>query len=159
MNLGEFTESKLLIPKLLSDRPDSAASELTRRLEATGRIGSASGFLEAVLRREEEMPLLVGENAAIMHARGGDVKSLSLAMGHSSSGIRWGANGQAYVRVVILFSVPVAETARYLALLAGACKLIQDENAFNEILNATQPEAMLEALGRFTFGQPDRPAS
>lgn len=56
MTLGQFTEPRLLIPRLLSDRQDGAIQELAKRLEATGRIQNASAFLEAVLKRENELP-------------------------------------------------------------------------------------------------------
>ena len=35
---GEFTESKLLVPRLLSNNQLGAIQELTKRLQATGRV-------------------------------------------------------------------------------------------------------------------------
>ena len=145
MTLGQFTEAKLLIPRLLSDRQDGAIQELTKRLEATGRIESASGFLEAVLKRETEMPTFV-EGVGVPHVRGRAVQKLSVAVGLSAVGIPWGWDQRRVAHAVFLFAVPISKAATYLSLLSGLSTLIQDEMAFTALKRATQPEEMLTVL-------------
>ncbi|MBI4664046.1 MAG: PTS sugar transporter subunit IIA [Verrucomicrobia bacterium] len=146
MHLGQFTEPKLLIPRLLSRRPDGAIRELALRLEAAARIRSASLFLEALLKRESEAPTFVAQSVAVPHLRGGAVNRLSFAVGLSSSGIPWGRNGRPVATVVFLIAVPLTEAATYLSMLSGLSSLIQDEFAFKSLRRATQPEQMQDAL-------------
>ena len=145
MTLGQFTEAKLLIPRLLSDRRDGAIQELTKRLEGTGRIENAPGFLEAVLKRETEMPTMV-EGVAVPHVRGAAVQNLSIAVGLSAAGIPWGRDKRRAAHMVFLFAVPLSDAATYLSLLSGLSSLIQDEIAFTALKRATQPEEMLMVL-------------
>ena len=146
MTLGQFTEPRLLIPHLLSDRQDGAIQELTKRLAATGRIQNAPAFLEAVLKREAELPTFVGEGVAVPHVRGGAVPKLSIAVGLSSVGIPWSWDTRRVVKVVFLFAVPLTEAQTYLSLLSGLSSLINDEMAFDALRRATQPEEMLSVL-------------
>lgn len=145
MTLGQFTEPRLLIPRLLSERSDGAIRELAKRLETTGRIGNAPAFLEAVLRREEELPTYI-EGVAVPHARGGAVTELSIAIGLSGPGIPWDRENRCVAKAVFLFAVPLSEAQTYLALLGGLSSLIHDEIAYTALRRATQPEAMLQVL-------------
>ncbi len=146
MNLGQFTERRLLIPRLLSRRQDGAIRELAQRLEATVRIQSASSFLEALLKHESESPALVGDGVAIPHVRGGAVDKLTIAVGLSSPGIPWGRTGQHIAHVIFLVAVPLTESGAYLSLLSGLSSMIQDEAAFTSLKHSTQPEDMYRVL-------------
>ena len=146
MTLGQFTEAKLLVPRLLSGHQQGAIQELTKRLEATGRITNAPAFLEAVLKRVRELPTFVGEGVAVPHVRGAAVSQLSMAVGLADAGIQWGASQRHDVRIVVLFAVPLAEAQTYLNLLSGLSSLIQDEKAFAALQRARQPEEMLSVF-------------
>jgi mannitol/fructose-specific phosphotransferase system IIA component (Ntr-type) len=160
MTLGQFTEAKLLIPHLLSDRQDAAIQELTRRLEAARRIENASAFLETALKREMEMPTFI-DGVAVPHVRGEAVRQLSVAIGLRAAGIPWGRSGRHLAKTVFLFAVPLTETSRYLSLLSGMSSLIQDEMAFTALKRATQPEEMHSVLNAVRLvrmtAEPSRP--
>jgi PTS system fructose-specific IIA component len=146
MTLGQFTEPKLLIPRLLSDRQDGAIQELSKRLEATQRIQNAPAFLEAVLKRENELPTFVGEGVAVPHMRGAAVDKLSVAVGLSAPGIPWGWDKRRVAKVIFLFAVPLTHAQPYLSLLSVLSSLIYDEIAFPALKRAAQPEEMIEVL-------------
>jgi len=72
LTLGQFSEPRLLIPRLLSDCQDGAIRELAKRLEATSRINHVPAFLEAVLNREAEFPTFIkGVGCPSCPGRGG----------------------------------------------------------------------------------------
>lgn len=146
MTLGQFTETKLLVPRLVSGHQDGAIHELTRRLEATGRITNAPAFLEAVLKRERELPTFVGDGVAVPHVRGGAVAKLSMAVGLAAAGIPWGSSQRHDARMVVLFAVPLLEAQTYLTLLSGLSSLIQDETALAAVQRARQPDEMLSVF-------------
>lgn len=146
MNLGQFTELKLLIPRLLSDRQEEAIRELTKRLEASDRIQNATAFIEAVLKREAELPAFI-DGVALPHARGAAVQRLSMAVGLSTVGIPWAGNKRrGTAHAVFLFAVPLTETQAYLLLLSGLSGLIQDKPALASLMRAVRPEEMLNVL-------------
>ena len=144
MTFGHFSEPDLLAPKLPDDGQDGAIRELTRRLESTGRIRNAPSFLAAALARERQQPIFVGEGVVVPHVRSGDVVRLSVAVGLAGEGIPWGKHGTA--RVVFLFAVPLNEAGKYLLLLSGLSRLMQNEAAFAALQQGTQPEEMWRML-------------
>src|SRR5450759_1003641 len=52
MTLAQFTEPKLLVPRLLSNHRESAIIELSRRLKSAGRIENADSFVDAAMDHE-----------------------------------------------------------------------------------------------------------
>jgi len=146
LTMGQFTEPRLLVPRLLSNRQEGAIQELAKRLEATGRIQDATAFTKAVAGREVDLPTFAGDGVAIPHGRGGAVRTLSMAVGLSAAGIRWDRGHHLTARVVFLFAIPLWEASTYLALLSGLSTLMQDEAAFAALKTATQPEVMLRVL-------------
>jgi mannitol/fructose-specific phosphotransferase system IIA component (Ntr-type) len=147
MTLAELTEPKLLVPRLLSQHQAGAIQELTRRLETAGRIGNASGFSDAIFRRESELPTILGQGIALPHARGSAVRTLSLAVGQSLAGIPWGPE-RAPVYLLFLFAVPLAESQGYLAALSAVSHFLNDAPALEEFKTARQPEMMWQVLQR-----------
>jgi len=145
MNLGQFTEPRLLVPRLLSERRDSAISELSQRLESAQRIESATAFTHAVLDHASLVSAVFDE-AAFPLARGRAVKELSFALGLSRQGVRWGTGRTPVVHTVILFAVPLTEGQRYLSLVLTMSSLLKDEMAFSALRRCSQPEEMLTVL-------------
>ena len=145
MNLGQFTEAKLLVPRLLSEWRDSAISELSLCLEGAQRIESASTFTRAVLDHEALVSAVFDE-AALPLARGRTVRELSFALGLSPQGVRWGTSKTPLIHTVILFAVPLSEDQRYLSLLSTMSSFLKDEVAFSALRHCLQPEEMLTVL-------------
>lgn len=145
MNLGQFTEPRLLVPRLLSEWRDSAIVELSNRLESAGRIENAGAFTHAVMDHESLVSAVFDE-VAFPLARGRGVKELSFALGLSPQGIRWGVGRTPIVHVVVLFAVPLTEGQRYLSLVLTFSSFLKDEMAFSALRRCTQPEEMLTVL-------------
>lgn len=145
MNLGKFTEPKLLVPRLLSGCRDSAITELSSRLENTRRIENATAFTQAVLDHESLVSTICN-HVAFPLARGRAVKELSFAVGFSQPGIRWGTGKTPQVHAVVLFAVPLLEGHRYLSLVLTFSSLLRDEMAFTALRRSSQPEEMLTVL-------------
>lgn len=146
LTLGQFTEARLLVPRLLNTGQEGVIQELAKRLETTGRIPSATAFVEAVTGRELDCPTFVGDRVAVPHGRGGAVRALSLAVGLSADGIPWGRDHRRNAHIVFLFAIPLPEAARYLALLSGLSCLLHDVRMFAALKGSRQPEQMLQVL-------------
>jgi mannitol/fructose-specific phosphotransferase system IIA component (Ntr-type) len=156
MNLAELTELKLLVPRLLSNRLPDALRELTLRLENTGRISNSEASVEVILRREEQWPTVIAPGVAVPHVRGPAVRELSLAVGLSQRGVRWGS-GDGAVHQVFLFAVPLASTNSYLSAASALTRMIQEQGVFAELIESRQPETMREVLSRISLPGEDAP--
>lgn len=145
MNLGQFTEPRLLVPRLLSEWRDSAISELSQHLEIAGRVKNATAFTHAVLDHESLVSAVFDE-VAFPLARGKTVNELSFALGLSERGVRWGDRRTQTVHTVVLFAVPFTEGQRYLSLVLTFSRLLRHEIAFTALHRSTQPEEMWTVL-------------
>ena len=145
MTLAQFTEAKLLVPRMLSTHRESAIIELSRRLEGVGRIENADAFVDAALDHESVASAVV-DGVTFPLARGRAVKGLTFAAGLSRHGIRWGLGRSPVVHTVVLFALPLAETQTYLSLVLTFSRFTKDELAFPVFSRATQPEGMLSVL-------------
>jgi mannitol/fructose-specific phosphotransferase system IIA component (Ntr-type) len=148
MNLGQFTEPKLLVPRLLSEWWDSAISELSQRLESAGRIENTNVFTHAVLTHESLVSSVFDE-VAFPLARDKTVKELSFALGLSENGVRWNTGRMLPVNVVVLFAVPPTEGQRYVSLILGFSDFLKDEMGFSALRRCSQREDMWSVLSTF----------
>ena len=147
MNLGQFTELRLLVPQLFSEWRDGAISELSQRLESAGRVENANAFASAVLDHESSGSAVFDQTAFPL-ARSETVKELSFALGLSSPGVRWGAGRTPIVRAVILFAVPPSEERTYLSLVLTFARFSNDEKSFSDLQCCAQPGQMLAVLNQ-----------
>ncbi len=158
MNLAQFTESMLLVPRLISRHRESAIIELGKRLDLAGRVESAETFTNAVLEHERMASAEFG-GVAFPLARGPAAKQLSFALGLASQPIRWGVGQAPIVHAVALFAVPLSEGERYLSLLLTFSSFIKNELGFTGLRRCIQPEEMLIVLSRVSVVRTGNAAS
>ena len=145
MNLAQYTETGLLVPRLLSEHRDCAIAELGSRLEKTGRIENARAFTHAVLDHESFVSAVFDE-VAFPLARGQAIRELSFALGLSPQGIRWGAGRAPAIHTVVLFAAPLSAGQPYLSLVVTFSRFLQDAKALSALHQCAQPEEMFAAL-------------
>src|SRR6266705_2452859 len=139
MTLGQFTEPRLLVPRLLSDRQHGVIIELSKRLESAERIEDAGAFAQAVMVHES-LVSAVFDGVALPSARGRAVKRLSFALGLAPQDIRWGNSNAPHVHTVFLFAVPLSEAQHYLSLVLTISSFTRDEMAYSALRQCMQPE-------------------
>ena len=154
MTLAQFTDARLLVPRLLSADQFGAIRELAKRLQKADRIDDAHAFFESVLEREYMLQTTPELGVAFPHARGRGVNSLAYAVGLSADGVTWGPAKSARVQIIFLFAVPISEAQRYLTLLSGLSRFAQDDQARDALLACTQPQQMLQLLDAFVPAAP-----
>ncbi len=146
-NLGQFTQVKLLVPRLLSTRRESAIIELSKRLENAGRIARADAFIKAVLE-QESLASSAYDGVAVPLAHGAAVRKLSFAVGLAPQPIRWQEARASGVHTLVLFAVPLPDGNRYLRLMRALAEFLNDEAAFAALRHCAQPEEMLDLLNQ-----------
>ena len=145
MNLGQFTEPKLLVPSLLAEFRDSTIFVLSQRLESAQRIDDSIAFSHAVLDHESRVSS-VFDKVAFPMARGRTVRELSFALGLSQKGVRWGTGRTPLVHMVFLLAVPLSEGQRYISLVLTLSSLLKEQTVFSALRRCTQPEEMWTVL-------------
>lgn len=143
--LGDFTETTLLIPHLVSEFRDCAILELSRALERELCVHDATRFTHAVLDHESLGSAVVGD-IALPFARGADVRRLLFALGISEPGVRWGTTHLPNVHFIALIAAPTLDDHGYVPLITTLTNILRDEEALSELRSCATAEAIKKFL-------------
>lgn len=150
VGIARFSSPRLMVPQLASAERDGALLELCQLLQAEGFVDNGEKLLEEALRRETIMSTAVDHGLAFPHVRGVEGGGLTLAMGLSRKGIKFGGPARALTRVVFLIVIPSAASAFYLKLLSGLTQTFREEDAREALFKASTPEELWKALVKTT---------
>ena len=115
-------------------------------------LASNEAFAQAIIASINGDPITnidIDERTFIRLRRGirdGKVErdKLPVAVGLAGEGVPWGR--QETANVIFLFAVPLSEAGKYLLLLSGLSRLMQNEAALAALQAGTQPEEMWRVL-------------
>ena len=128
---------------------DAAAQLLRPALQRRGfEETEVARLLDAVARREREVPTTCGE-AAIPHARDARVQSFIIAIGTNDEGV---ITGQPQPRVVFAFLSPDAKRSEHLELLAALSRLSCAPAAIDALAKARTADEAAALLQRQPIG-------
>lgn len=150
IGIARFSAPGLMIPKLSSDDRDGAIAELCGRMQAEGFVDSAERLLEEALRREAIASTAVDHGLAFPHVRGVEGGGMSLAMGLSRKGIKFGGTTRSSTKIIFLIVIPSAASAFYLKLLSGLTQTFREADARDALFDADTPESLWKALTKVT---------
>jgi CBS domain containing-hemolysin-like protein/mannitol/fructose-specific phosphotransferase system IIA component (Ntr-type) len=102
--------------------------------------------LEAVLRREREVPTSVGEGVAIPHARIAGLPRPHLSFARLAEGIPFDAPDGRPVRLLVLVLSPAEDPGVQLRLLRRLAEVLQSDYLRSRLLDATTPEEVRETF-------------
>jgi len=75
---------------------------------------------------------------------------LTLALGISRKGVKFGGPSRTLTRVIFLMVIPTAASAFYLKLLSGLTQTFRKEEAREKLFTADSPESLWKALVKAT---------
>lgn len=136
--------STILLDVLAADR-----TAIIQRLvhAAASMHGLPEGeTLEAVLKREREVPTSVGEGVAIPHARIVGLGAPKMAFARLAEGIEFDAPDKRPVRLVFLILSPAEEPKIQLILLQRIAEIMQSDYLRARLLGAPTVEAVRETF-------------
>ncbi len=136
--------SSILLDPVAADR-----TEIIRLLVHAACASSAleeTPTLEAVLKREREVPTSVGEGVAIPHARIPGIGEPRMAFARLAEGIEFAAPDARPVRLVVLILSPAEEPAVQLKLLQRIAEIMQSDYLRTRLLDASSIEAVRETF-------------
>jgi mannitol/fructose-specific phosphotransferase system IIA component (Ntr-type) len=149
VGLARFSSPQLMIPQLAGTTREEVLAELSNRLESEGFIDSAARLTEEALKREALASTAVDHGLAFPHVRGVEGGGLTLALGVSRKGVRFGT-GKNLTRLVFFMVIPTAASAFYLRLLSGLTQSFREEEAREALFKAETQEDLWKALTKAT---------
>lgn len=150
VGMARFSSPALMIPQLASQERDDVVAELCQRMEAEGFVDHGSRLAEEALRREAIASTAVDHGLAFPHVRGVEGGGLTLALGLSKKGVRFGGSSKTLTRLVFFIVIPTAASAFYLRLLSGLTQTFREEEAREQLFKAESQEELWKALTKAT---------
>lgn len=150
VGIERFSAPSLMIPQLQSVERDDVIAELCHGMQEKGFVDDGERLTVEALKREAIVSTAVDHGLAFPHVRGVEGGGLTLALGLSPKGIRFGGPSRTLTRIVFLMVIPTAASAFYLKLLSGLTQTFRKEDAREKLFAAETPEALWKALLRTT---------
>jgi mannitol/fructose-specific phosphotransferase system IIA component (Ntr-type) len=148
VGIARFSAPQLMIPQLAGAERDEVIAEMSARLESEGFVDSAARLAEEALKREAIASTAVDQGLAFPHVRGVEGGGLTLALGLSRRGVKFG--GKTLSRIIFFMVIPTAASAFYLRLLSGLTQSFREESARAALFEASTREALWKALVKVT---------
>lgn len=149
VGMARFSSPGLMVGNLAGTDRDEVIAELCGLLGAEGFVDNPARLTEEALRREAIASTAVDHGLAFPHVRGVEGGGLTLALGLSRKGVRFGS-GKSLTRIVFLMVIPTAASAFYLRLLSGLTQTFREESARDQLFKAETPEELWKALNKAT---------
>lgn len=149
VGMARFSSPQLMITQLAGTTREEVLAELSGRLESEVFIDSAARLTEEALKREAIASTAVDHGLAFPHVRGVEGGGLTLALGVSRKGVRFGT-GKNLTRLVFFMVIPTAASAFYLRLLSGLTQSFREEEAREALFKAETQEDLWKALTKAT---------
>lgn len=150
VGISRFSSPRLMVPQLVSRDMQGTIRELATKMEAEGFVDSSEYMIEEALRREAIVSTAMQHGLAFPHVRGVEGGGLTMAVGVSRSGIRFGGLSRQLTRIVLFMTIPTAASAFYLKLLSGLTESMMKAEARKAIMAEKTPEGLWKALVKQT---------
>ncbi|KQQ90466.1 PTS sugar transporter subunit IIA [Pseudarthrobacter sp. SL88] len=144
---AELTTPEMVILELEATDKDDAATQLSERLFAAGRVSDLDGFLRHVNAREHQLATGLPGGIGLPHARSEFVARTSIAVGITKYGhaLDFGAaDGPA--TVILLIATPASSFSDHLEVLATLARSLSKESFRESLRRAYDAEVIAELI-------------
>jgi mannitol/fructose-specific phosphotransferase system IIA component (Ntr-type) len=145
-----FSSPELMISSLKGTTKEEILLEMCENLREQGYIESCDDLHAAALRREAIVSTAVEHGIAFPHVRGVEGGGLTLTLGISKKGVKFGADGDKLSKIFFYMVIPTAASAFYLKLLSGLTQSFSTKVARDALLAAKTPEELWKILVKAT---------
>lgn len=145
LSIDDVIHPGLISLDLQADDRWGAIDEMTRLLEADGRVTDSDTFTSVVRKREEDGPTGMEMGIAIPHGKSAAVTRASVAFGRSRDGIDFGAE-DAPSKLVFLIAAPEGTEDLHVTLLSKLARRLVDEGFRQQLLDAGSSEEAMEVI-------------
>jgi mannitol/fructose-specific phosphotransferase system IIA component (Ntr-type) len=148
--IERFSAPELMIPSLKGTTKEEVLLEMCNNLREQGYVESCDDLHAAALRREAIVSTAVEHGIAFPHVRGVEGGGLTLTLGISKKGIKFGADGDKLSKIFFYMVIPTAASAFYLKLLSGLTQSFATKAARDLLLKAKTQEELWKTLVKVT---------
>ncbi|HWL94290.1 MAG TPA: PTS sugar transporter subunit IIA [Phycisphaerae bacterium] len=148
MKVSEIIQENLIAVPLPAATKTEAISKLVDLLGDVGLTSDREGLLNSILAREAQRTTGIGRGFALPHAKTDAVERLTLAFGRTSSPVDFAAIDGKPVSLIALLVSPPSATGPHLLALAAVSRLVINQDAFAEMLQAGSPAEFAAVVRR-----------
>ncbi|MCC7299836.1 MAG: PTS sugar transporter subunit IIA [Verrucomicrobia bacterium] len=148
--IDRFSSPELMIPSLKGTTKEEILLEMCNNLREQGYIENCDDLHNAALRREAIVSTAVEHGIAFPHVRGVEGGGLTLTLGISKKGVKFGADGNKLSKIFFYMVIPTAASAFYLKLLSGLTQSFSTKEAREALMTAKTQEELWKILTKAT---------
>ncbi len=148
--ISRFTSPELMMVKLEGETGEEVLAEMCNCMAKEGFVEDGEHLLDLALQREAIISTAVDNGLAFPHVRGVEGGGLSMAVGISKKGVKFGGPGRTLTRIFFFVVIPTATSAFYLKLIAGLARTFREKEARDMLLEANTDEELWKALIKTT---------
>ncbi len=148
--ISRYTSPELMVVNLKGTTPEEVLAEMCTRMADEGFVVDSEHLLDLALQREAIISTAVDNGLAFPHVRGVEGGGLSMAVGISKKGIKFGGPGRTLTRIFFFVVIPTATSAFYLKLISGLSRTFREKDARELLLGAKTEEELWKALIKST---------
>ncbi|MEI6857528.1 PTS sugar transporter subunit IIA [Psychrilyobacter sp.] len=149
MNIAKITDYitlDMVSLDLRAQNKKEALLELSQLLGVSNSIDDPKVIELALIDREKLGSTGIGKGVAIPHAKTNFAKKLTIAFGRCNEGINFESLDSQDVKLFFVFASPLSDSSVYLKILARISRLIRNETFRNNLLNAKNPQEILNII-------------
>ena len=148
--IARFTAPELMMVNLKGATGEEVLAEICQRMEKEGFVKDGEHLLDLALQREAIISTAVDNGLAFPHVRAVEGGGLSMAVGISKKGVKFGGPGRTLSRIFFFVVIPTATSAFYLKLIAGLSRRFREKEAREMLLGCSTEEELWKALIKTT---------
>ena len=144
---NKIINEKLIFLDLELVRKKEVIEWIARVAEESGYVSDQAAFVEAVLKREEEVPTAIGHNIAIPHGKSSVVQKPFIAFLRSKEVFKWTDGHEDDVQLIFLIGVPSIGTEKlHLKFISQVSKKLLDEEFRQKLATFNNKTHIFELL-------------
>lgn len=148
--IARYTAPELMVKSLKGSTAEEVLAEMCGRMEQEGFVVDGEHLLDLAMQREAIISTAVDSGLAFPHVRGVEGGGLSMTVGISKKGVKFGGPGRTLTRIFFFVVIPTATSAFYLKLIAGLSRTFREKEAREMLLEAKTDEELWKALIKAT---------
>ncbi len=144
--ISRYTSPELMMVNIKGTTDEEVLAELCQRMSDEAFVENGDLLLDLALQREAIVSTAVDGGMAFPHVRGVEGGGLSMAVGVSKKGVKFGGPGRTLTRIFFFVVIPTATSAFYLKLISGLSRTFREKQARDSLLQAKTDEELWKTL-------------
>ena len=148
--IDRYSSPELMMVPLKGNTPEEVLGELCNRMGENAFVKDPNQLLDLALQREAIVSTAVDNGLAFPHVRGVEGGGLSMTVGISKKGFKFGGPGRSLTRIFFFVVIPTATSAFYLKLISGISRTFRDKEARDALLESKSENDLWKVLMKLT---------